>query len=300
MTKHISAARLDHFFIADSDHYRVKPFLRKMVIFAQHDLVKNPPYCNMQFISCRNLLIYVTPVLQKKIYLMLLFGLKVHGYLFLGSSENPSPIIENLEVLQKRLKIYRNIETKRTARFDVFSLPDMMDIKKRVPDFISTDTANKNNGLDEDINVTLVKSMDALLICVDDNNQVIKTYGDTSRFLLQKNFNLNLVELLPRSLGIAFNGVKNSSIKSGHREMVRGIAIESGPEIKLVCVAVERMDTSRSEADLWIVTFTEDKSPIDPAINAKAFDERVFLDEIYPQYGGGVETGTGKITCCVY
>ena len=84
--------------------YRVIPAIRRMVIFAKHDLVKNPPYCNMHFISCRNLLIYMTPVLQKKVFLMLLFGLKMEGYLFLGSSENPMSIIQSLEVINKKME----------------------------------------------------------------------------------------------------------------------------------------------------------------------------------------------------
>ena len=75
----ISAGLLEKYFYKEEENYRVKPEIRKMVIFAQHDLVKNPPYCNMHLISCRNLLIYMTPSLQKKIFFMLLFGLKKHG-----------------------------------------------------------------------------------------------------------------------------------------------------------------------------------------------------------------------------
>ncbi|MDQ4141207.1 MAG: chemotaxis protein CheR, partial [Bacteroidota bacterium] len=59
-TKEVSADRLEKCFINEGTTYRVKPEIRQMVIFAQHDLVKHPPYCNMDFISCRNLLIYMT------------------------------------------------------------------------------------------------------------------------------------------------------------------------------------------------------------------------------------------------
>jgi len=130
ITKDVSPERLERHFLKEGDNYRVKPSIRKMVIFAQHDLVKNPPYCNMHFISCRNLLIYMTPILQKKIFTMLLFGLKMDGYLFLGSSENPMPIIKNLEVVNKKWKIYKNLETKRVVGFDAFSLPELLDVKR--------------------------------------------------------------------------------------------------------------------------------------------------------------------------
>lgn len=113
--KNVSEARLSRYFDKKEDCYTIKPEIRKMLIFAQHDLVKNPPYCNMHLISCRNLLIYMTPMLQKKVYAMLLFGLKTNGYLFLGSSENPLTIINSLEVIHKKWRIYKSLKNKRTA-----------------------------------------------------------------------------------------------------------------------------------------------------------------------------------------
>jgi two-component system CheB/CheR fusion protein len=139
ISKHVSAERLDNFFTRQNNNYRVNAVIRNMVIFAQHDLVKNPPYCNMHFISCRNLLIYMMPALQKRIFSMLLFGLKKDGYLFLGASENPMPIIKNLEILNKKWKIYKNLETKRAINFDTFSLPQMVKIHEKRP----FDTAKK-------------------------------------------------------------------------------------------------------------------------------------------------------------
>jgi two-component system CheB/CheR fusion protein len=105
--KKVPAYLREKYFSKVGDNYKVEPVIRKMLIFAEHDLAKNPPYCNMHLISCRNLLIYMAPVLQKKVFAMLLFGLKKDGYLFLGSSENPGPIIKELEVTHKKWKVYK-------------------------------------------------------------------------------------------------------------------------------------------------------------------------------------------------
>ncbi len=64
---------------------------------------------------------------------MLLFGLRKNGYLFLGASENPLPIIQNLEVVDKKWTIYKNLETKRAIRFDTFSLPQMINVNENRP-----------------------------------------------------------------------------------------------------------------------------------------------------------------------
>lgn len=103
-----------------------------MLIFSQHDLVKNPPYCNMDLISCRNVLIYMNIQLQKKILSMLHFGLRYGGYLFLGPSENISDLNPYLEEIDKKWKIYKNIEAKRITNFEAFITPVFLDSKANI------------------------------------------------------------------------------------------------------------------------------------------------------------------------
>ncbi|CAN5421036.1 hypothetical protein BH10BAC2_BH10BAC2_18580 [soil metagenome] len=95
--KNLSPERLEQFFIKQANGYKIKEGIRKMLIFAHHDLVKNPPYCNMDLISCRNVLIYMKIDLQKKIFHLLHFGLSKNGYLFLGPSETVSEVADSFE-----------------------------------------------------------------------------------------------------------------------------------------------------------------------------------------------------------
>ncbi|MEJ7671903.1 MAG: chemotaxis protein CheB [Chitinophagaceae bacterium] len=275
--KAVSAERLEKHFLKDGDNYRIRPDLRKMVIFAQHDMVKNPPYCNMHFISCRNLLIYMTPPLQKKIFLMLIFGLKMEGYLFLGSSENPLPIIQNLEVVNGKWKIYKNLETKRAVRFDAFSLPEL---KPKRPAFEIEETAKKiNNSLTEAVNENLVNQLGSLAVCIDENNHVIKTYGDTTRYLLQKNFATNLTDLLPRPLAVAFNTLNVKALKQNEKVTKNGINIKKGESIIKVSLTVNPLPLKKGEQKLLLVTFSEDKPVGDVVKNDTLFDEKIYLDE---------------------
>ena len=187
--KNIDSTYLKKYFDKKGDDYIVRPDIRRMLIFAQHDLVKNPPYCNMHFVSCRNVLIYMAPVLQKKIYAMLLFGLRTNGYLFLGSSENPLTIIENLEIVHKKYRLYKSIKDKRTATFGTFSLPEMLDVSQKASVTKADSIRLLHSSLTDKINIALADAMDYLAICVDNENTVIKTYGNTSKYLIQQNFN---------------------------------------------------------------------------------------------------------------
>ena len=281
VTKSISPARIEQFFLKEGDSYRVKPEIRKMVIFAQHDLVKNPPYCNMHFISCRNLLIYMTPVLQKKIFAMLLFGLKMDGYLFLGSSENPLSIINSLEIVSKKWKIYKNIKQKRAITFDAFSMPELQNVQ-HAASLSSTGEILKNATLvmADHMLSSLAEETEHLSVCIDEQHNVLKSYGDPRKFLLQKYFTSNLIELLPKPLAVAFNTLSNKALKTKNKESVSGIRIKHNGLIIKVGLSVIPLPAKNGEPRLLMVTFSENKSivPIQTSDDT-VFDEKMFLDQ---------------------
>ena len=280
ITKDVSAQRLEKYFLKEGDNYKVKPEIRKMVIFAKHDLVKNPPYCNMQFISCRNLLIYMMPALQKKIFFTLLFGLKMEGYLFLGSSENPISIIQNLEVINKKWKIYKNLETKRMIHFDSFSLPQMADIKdNRTGSSRENIFPNTNNTLAEAVNVTMASKLNHLVVCIDEDNHVVKTYGDTTKYLLQKNFNLNLAELLPMPLALAFNTMSINAKRNNERVAAKGIKIKKGKFVITVNLSIDPLNIKIGNKRLLMVTFSEEKLLTYLQQEDLVYDEKIYLDQ---------------------
>ncbi|TKC05874.1 chemotaxis protein CheB [Pedobacter frigoris] len=278
ISKDIPAELLEKYFKKEGHNYRITPQIRKMLIFAQHDLVKNPPYCNMQLISCRNLLIYMTPVLQKKIFAMMLFGLKKHGYLFLGSSENPMPIIKNLEVIHKKWKIYRNLEAKRAVSFDAFAMPHYLDAKLKPAHFAQENTtANIKHTFAEAVQDTLAETIDYLAVCIDSNHQVIKSYGDTTKYLLHKHFSSYLPELLPKSLAVAFSTLSKKAIQENEPVALSGIKIKQGEQIVKVRLTVSPF-MSKGQGNLLLVTFSEDKSNI--SLNSDTlFDEKIYLDQ---------------------
>jgi two-component system CheB/CheR fusion protein len=88
ITVDVSPARLQRFFSEEAGSYRVKKELRECILFAVHNLIKDPPFSRMDLISCRNLLIYLNRDVQDKVYALFTYALKPGGYLFLGSSES--------------------------------------------------------------------------------------------------------------------------------------------------------------------------------------------------------------------
>lgn len=278
IVKQLSADRIERFFIKQGSSYKIKPEIRKMVVFAQHDIARNPPYCNMQLITCRNLLIYMTPMLQRKIFSMLHFGMKLNGYLFLGTSENPTAIIDSLEIVSKKWKIYRNVTSNRNARFDMFTLPGIMNMKP-IPALNIKNKKIKGHtiNLSEAVNEALVKELDCLIVCIDFNFNVVKTYGDTTQYLLQRNFTLNLAELLPSPLALAFNILTVRAKKENSPARVDGISLQHAKKTMTVNLSVTPITLKKDEDQLLMVVFS--KGGTAPLPEIVVFDQRLYHDQ---------------------
>lgn len=108
----ISPARLARFFTfePDGNTYRVHRGIRDMLVFSEHDLVKDPPFSKLDLVSCRNLLIYMGPELQKKVMALFHYALRPDGMLFLGNSETVGELGELFAVVDRKFKAYQRRE----------------------------------------------------------------------------------------------------------------------------------------------------------------------------------------------
>ncbi|MCE8429239.1 MAG: chemotaxis protein CheR, partial [Candidatus Methanoperedens sp.] len=104
----VSQERLELFFTKVDATYRIKKEIREMVIFAVQSLIKDPPFSMLDMVSCRNLLIYLGPVLQKKVLSTLHYSLKKDGILFLGSSETIGEFTDLFSVYDRKWRFYKS------------------------------------------------------------------------------------------------------------------------------------------------------------------------------------------------
>ncbi|HMK03294.1 MAG TPA: CheR family methyltransferase [Ferruginibacter sp.] len=280
ITGTVSPERLELFFTKDSGGYKVKQVIRKMLIFSHNDLVKNPPYCNMDLISCRNLLIYMNQPLQKKVLAMLQFGVKKDGYLVLGSSENIMEKTPYLEEVNKHLKIYKVLEARRNLSFDVFSQPAIPDTKTTVSAFTqSKELQNKNEKLKEYLNETLMGELGYTGVCIDQNNYVVRSFGDISKYMLPKMFNFDLGEVLPKPLSVAFKNASQESLKTNKKVTVKGIKIKYNNAVIVTELIVIPLNTKKTDQKLVLVLFNDNISPDVTGKDGVVYDEKIYVDQ---------------------
>jgi two-component system CheB/CheR fusion protein len=115
----VSPERLRQYFVKDGDGYVISKAVRALCVFARQDATRDPPFSNLDLISCRNLLIYLGPVLQRRVLPMFHYALREGGYLVLGTSETAGRAEDLFAVVDARRSIYVRRSVPRRLIYDV-------------------------------------------------------------------------------------------------------------------------------------------------------------------------------------
>jgi len=115
----ITPVRLKKFFTKEGNSYTISKSLREMCVFSKQNVFSDPPFSNIDLISCRNLLIYLQPVLQKKVFHNFHYSLKPGGFLLLGTSESISGYSNLFKDLNKKQKIFEKKYVPRRPEFEL-------------------------------------------------------------------------------------------------------------------------------------------------------------------------------------
>jgi two-component system CheB/CheR fusion protein len=205
---------LSKYFFKSDDAYQVVEKIRKMVIFARHNLLKDPPFNNLDLVTCRNLLIYLQNDMQHKVLSMFGFALKKDGFLFLGSSETVGALGDMFAVFESKWRIFRYKGGATFADFRPFEIernhdmpritasPHPRSLSLREPDTVMQRI--QSHLLDFYLAPTLV---------LDQDLNLIHTIGEVNDFLqLPKGqVSFNIFKLTDSSLsGLISNAVRKA------------------------------------------------------------------------------------------
>ncbi len=178
----LSSDRLRRFFTRIDGHYRINKQVRDMCIFARQDLTRDPPFSKLDLIVCRNVLIYLGPVLQRRLMSVFHYALKPGGYLMLGSAETIGAHSDLFDIVEKRHKIYTKKATVARAEMDFPSghvpMGGVMPVKK--------EPADDPRGMAEvqnEANRVVLSHYSPPGVLVDQDLRIIQFRGHTGEFL---------------------------------------------------------------------------------------------------------------------
>lgn len=218
----VSPQRLDKYFDNRGDSYTVTQHIRQMVIFASHNVIEDPPFSNVDLVSCRNTLIYFQHAAQKKVISTFYFSLRKHGCLFLGGSETLGELKSHFEVVDERNRVFRKLTNLKIPIGDRSSLRST-DVSNRM-DMAMTPVAHLLRPVKEasynylvGVRERLIKEYAPDCIILNESFDAIHVYGDVSAYtrgLGAGRISNNIKDIIIDDLSVAVSTALHRSEKS--------------------------------------------------------------------------------------
>lgn len=218
----VSVTRLSKYFTRKGNKYVIHHEIRKMIIFAQHNIFQDPPFGKLDLISCRNVLIYFQAVLQRNLFAIFHMALNHQGHLFLGKSESVIDYDDVFRALCANEKIFTHNAAGKVPDHEHFgySMPSVDNSLDPISFQLQhteddSDISYKNSELD----TSVLEALMPACVLVNDKNELVRSYGDCSQFISIPSgvATLDIFMLLRSDLKIAVSTILRDSREKDSR-----------------------------------------------------------------------------------
>ena len=259
----VSPERLDRFFLKENNAFRVRKQIRDMIVFAPQNLIKDPPFSRLNLVSCRNLMIYMEPLLQKRLLPLFHYTLVPNGFLFLGTSESIGEFSHLFSAVDSKWKIY-----KRKPFIDdgIANYPKMAfydtppqaasAYEKRVA------TVADIHNLAERV---IMGDYAPPAVLINDRFEILHFIGRTDRYLSTPSgkASFNILKMAREGLQYKLNTALHQALKRKKTITSTGLEIKSNNTLRTIDLVVRPMTEATLSQTFMLVIF-EDKTAHPP------------------------------------
>jgi two-component system CheB/CheR fusion protein len=232
----ISPERLQRFFVKENERYRVKRQLRETVLFATHNLISDPPFSHLDFISCRNLLIYLNRAAQTRVLELLHFALNPNGFLFLGNSESIEGAIDLFSTFDKDHHIFQSRPVQPRTILPVPDVPIRRATGPEPPP--ATGFSGRVSYLD--LHQRLLEQLAPPSVIIDEEYNILHLSGNVGRYLVlgAGEPSKNLLQLVRPELRMELRATLYQAEQSRTNLEVRNLHVNTDDGQKVVNIYV--------------------------------------------------------------
>ncbi|MCA1659627.1 MAG: PAS domain-containing protein, partial [Verrucomicrobiaceae bacterium] len=258
ISKSVSPARLRRFFSrTPSGNYVINRTIRDMCTFARQNVCEDPPFSHLDLISCRNVLIYLGPRLQKKCMPIFHYALNPEGYLMLGTSESVGSAVDLFALRDNKHKIY----IKKTS-----ALRPALNFKSRPPAELAVNIPTMASS-ERDPGSDLQRHVDRVIltrfapdgVVIDDHMQILQFRGASGRYLEHPAgaASLGLFEMVRPQLALDVRAAVHRAQKEAGTVRRENIKFMRDGQPLLVHIEVMPFRISPRDPQLYLLTFSE-------------------------------------------
>jgi len=252
----VSLSRLNRFFSASDEGYRVNSEIRETVVFAQHNIIMHPPFTKIDILSCRNLLIYMDNELQRKLIALFYYSINPEGIMLLGSAETLGTQSALFTHVDTKLKIFkRSITTHTPDLYDFpssFSRTKTTNVEKQVP-------ARSNQNIQTLADQLLLQNFSPAGVLVNENGDVIYISGHTGRYLEPAvgKANLNIFAMLREGLRNEFPAAFRKAIMKKENVVLHNIKVGTNGGTRTLNINIQSIDKPEPLSGTVLIIFTD-------------------------------------------
>jgi len=236
----VSHERVNRFFNRVAGGFQVSAELRKMVVFAQHNVIKDAPFTRLDLVSCRNMLIYFQQAAQKRVLSLFHFALKTGGVLFLGPSETTGEVGDEFESVDPRWRVSRK-------RRDVRLVPDL-----RAPSLPPTRPGpGRATVPDPHLSTAYDSLLDEFMppsLLVTERGDLVQAFSGASKYLKYRDGRVttHLLEIVDPELRTALSGALPRAFKELAEVVYKGLRLHPPEGERVVNVLVRPIRNRRA------------------------------------------------------
>ncbi len=256
----VSPKRLQRFYTKTGSKYRIAKVVRDMCVFAPHNILQDPPFSRVDFISCCNLFIYLDTSAQKKVLATFHYALKEEGYLMLGKSETIGTSTHLFSQINSKYKIYSRKNNKGGRM-----LPELLPRasgsitdKKSIPSSEIKTTLSKQIGFDGAIDTILLSKYVPAGVVINHAMDILQFRGETDSFLKHPTgkANLNILKMTAPEIAFELRHSIPVAIKTNQIVRKSGIEVKGMPALKVVSIEIIPLAIDWEEP-LLLILFTK-------------------------------------------
>ncbi len=252
----VSPERLSRFFTADGEHYRVNNPIREMVVFASQNVIKDPPFTKLDILTCRNMLIYLEPELQKKLIALFNYSLNPGGIMVLGTAESLGGYSEGFEELDGKLKFFKR--TQIPLRTELIDFPSSFHRvkKEKILDAVSHNIVENIQILADQI---LLQRFAPASVLVNSSGDIIYITGNTGKYLapVAGKANWNIHAMARDGLREALPGAFRKAMQNFNAVIVRNIKVGTNGGTQFLDLTIQRIEKPDSIKGMVMIVFTD-------------------------------------------
>ena len=251
----VSLERLRHFFVKVDGGYQINKMVRDICIFARQEMVKDPPFSQLDLISCRNVIIYFGSAIQKRLFPVFHYSLKEKGFLFLGSSESVGSYANLFNLEDKKHKIYSRKVAATPLLFE-FTPGEDVAATTEYSERDRPNTGLKFNVIEEANRIVLDQYAPAGVI-VNSDLEIIQFRGRTGTYLepAAGKPSLKLFKMVRDGLSFGLLGAINQAKKENIPAKKEGLQVIYNDQAYRVNVDVIPIGDKQNKEEYFLVLF---------------------------------------------